>query len=232
MTDDFSNATAITMRAYQQIASSYGLQSNHQTQSNQPDFWREQLQHFTEVIRANPGYQANSALTVADIGCGPGRESLYLARKGFSVLGADLSEAMLAEARQRTQHAPEAQRITFRQMDMRHLDIPDASCAGLLASASFLHIPKHENLAVLQELRRVLIPGGPLLLLVKEHDGGADERYDLHEETGQLRFYARYHGGELWNLLEQANLRVLAIQTAIDERFANLPRWLAALTVK
>lgn len=232
MTDNFSKATEITMQAYQQIAGNYGLQSSRQNQGSLSDFWREQLQHFIEMTQANPLYQANPALVVADIGCGPGRESLYLARKGFSVLAADLSEAMLTEARQRTQHEPKAQHITFRQMDMRHLDLPDASCAGLLASASFLHIPKRENLVVLQELKRVLILGGPLLLLVKEYDGGDDERYDLHEETGQLRFYARYRGGELWNLLEQVNLRVLAIETAIDSRFANLPRWLAALAVK
>lgn len=234
--DDFSNATERTMQAYQQIASSYGQSKGgdgaRHTHDGLTDFWRERLQHFTTVVRTNSAYLAAPALPIADIGCGPGRESLYLARQGFSVLAIDLSEAMLAEAHTRTQGQPGAERITFQQMDMRALKLPAASCAGILASASFLHIPKHENLLVLQEFVRVLLPGAPILLMVKEHDGEADERYDLHKETGTQRFYARYRGGELWDLLEQAGLRVLEMTTTIDTRFPNLPRWLAALAMR
>lgn len=234
--DDFTNATERTMQAYQQIARSYGLSKGENgarhTHDGLTDFWRERLHRFTALVRTNSAYLAAPNLPVADIGCGPGREALYLTRQGFSVLAIDLSEAMLNEARTRTQNQPGAERITFQQMDMRALKLPDASCTGILASASFLHIPKSENLAVLQEFVRVLLPNAPLQLMVKEHDGGADERYDLHEETGTQRFYARYRGGELWNLLEQAGLRVLEMTTTIDTRFPNLPRWLATLAVK
>lgn len=231
--NDFSDATEITMAAYQRIASNYGLSKEgaRQQQESLTDFWREQLQRFIAVIHANSTYQKRPDLPVADVGCGPGREALYLARHGFFVLAIDLSDAMLAQARERTQGQPGAERITFLQMDMRTLQLLDASCAGLLASASFLHIPKRENLAVLREFRRVLIPDAPVQLMVKEHDGGADERYDLHEETGTRRFYARYQGGELWNLLEEAEFQVLEITTTIDTRFPNQPRWLAALAI-
>jgi ubiquinone/menaquinone biosynthesis C-methylase UbiE len=231
--NDFSNATEITMTAYQQIASNYGLSKEcaRQQQESLTDFWRERLQRFIAVVHANSAYQARPDLPVADVGCGPGREALFLARHGCFVLAIDLSEAMLEQARERTQGQPGAERITFLQMDMRALHLPDASCAGLLASASFLHIPKRENLAVLREFRRVLIPEAPVQLMVKEHDGGADERYDLHEETGMRRFYARYRGGELWNLLEEAEFQVLEITTTIDTRFPNQPRWLAALAI-
>ena len=68
--------------------------------------------------------------------------------------------------------------------------------------------------------------------MVKEYDGGADERYDLHQETGTRRFYARYRGGELWNLLEETEFQILEITTTIDTRFSNQPRWLAALAIR
>jgi ubiquinone/menaquinone biosynthesis C-methylase UbiE len=230
--ENFSDATEITMRAYQAIASGYGKQGNHLPNESFVTFWKEHLQRFVALLQASPAYQSDPSLPVLDAGCGTGRDSISLARMGLNVIAADLSPTMLAEARQRLHDQPGVERITFRCMDMHALELADASCAGVLASASFLHIPKRENLTVLNELVRVLAPGGPLLLLVKESDGGADERYDLHEATGTQRFYARYRGGELWDLLEQAHLRVLEMTTTIDYRFPNLPRWLCAQAVR
>ena len=224
---DFDDATAITMNTYAQIAALYA--ETHKS-ANAPDFWRERLQRFATALRASPAH--NPSLPVLDMGCGPGRDSLFLAQMGFTVLAADLSEAMLDEARKRCAHEPGAERITFRRMDMRSLDLPDASCAGLWVSASFLHIPKRENLAVLKELTRVLAPAGPIMLLVKECDSGDAERYEKQQQTGTTRFFARYRGSELWALLEQAGLLVIDITTTIDTRFSNLQRWLGALATK
>ena len=75
----------------------------------------------------------------------------------------------------------------------------------------------------------MLAPGGPVMLLVKESESEDDERYEVHEESGKLRFFARYHGSELWALLEQAGLQVHEITTTVDKRFS---RWLGALAVK
>jgi len=226
---DFDDATAITMNTYQQIASVYADAHKFPDLSA---FWRERLQRFARAVRANPGYWVNSSLPVVDVGCGPGRDALFLAQMDFDVLAVDLSEAMLDEARKRSEHQPGIERISFRCMDMRALDLPDASCAGLWVSASFLHIPKRENLAVLKELVRVLAPGSPLMILVKECDSGEAERYEAHQQTGKTRFFARYRGSELWALLEQADLVVDEITTALDTRFADLPRWLGALATK
>ena len=132
---DFNDATAITMNTYQQIA---GIYAETYTLAHTPHFWHEWLQRFASTVRANPAYQANPSLLIVDVGCGPGRDSLLLAQMDFTVLAVDLSEAMLAEARQRCQGQPKAEHILFRRMDMRSLNLPEASCAGLWASASFL----------------------------------------------------------------------------------------------
>lgn len=224
--NEFQDATQVTMNAYQHIAPNYA--ETHRAAVT-PSFWQERLQCFADIVRTSPAYQSNPSLPIADIGCGPGRDALQLAQMGFNVLATDLSEAMLNEARQRCQDQPEAQRITFLCMDMRTLNLPDASCAGLWISASFLHIPKSENLTVLKELVRVLLPGGAMMLLVKECDSGEAERYEVHEQTGQTRFFARYRGSELWDLLERAGLTVIEMTTAIDLRFADGRRWLGAL---
>ena len=227
--EDFSDATSITMNTYQQIA---GLYAETHTAFVIPSFWRERMQQFVDVVRNSPAYQQNPSLPIVDIGCGPGRDALLLARMGFDVLATDLSESMLNEAKKRTLNQPGAERITFRRMDMRQLELANASCSGLWVSASFLHIPKRENLAVLQELVRVLPTGGPITLLVKEQDSGEAERYELQQKTGTTRFFARYNGSELWALLEQAGLQVWEISTARDTRFTDEARWLGALAIK
>lgn len=226
---DFSNATAITMDTYKHIASQY---ADTHTAFVVPPFWQERMQQFADTVRDSPAYQQNPSLPIVDIGCGPGRDSLLLARMGFTLLATDLSDAMLDEAKKRTANQPGVERITFKQMDMRHLELADASCAGLWVSASFLHIPKRENLAVLREFARVLPVGGPMTLLVKEQDAGDAERYEVQQKSGTTRFFARYNGAELWALLEQAGFQIWAMDAATDTRFVEEARWLGVLSMK
>ena len=110
---------------------------------------------------------------VADLGCGPGHVARYLHDQGVRMLGIDLSPRMIDSARQRS---PD---IEFRVGDMRALDLPDGALAGIVAFYSLIHIGEPEMRATLRELRRVLAPGG--LLLVAFHIG---------EET--------VHRDELW----------------------------------
>lgn len=223
---DFTQASDITMQTYRQIAAVY---AQHHQISSLPPFWQENMQRFVAALQAHPAWQADTALPILDAGCGPARDALIFARQGLSVHAIDLSPEMLAQARQLSQDQPGSERITLQQMDMRQLDFPACSHAGVWVSASFLHIPKQESLPVLRELIRVLIPGGPLTLLVKEADGKPDERYDSHMASGTPRFFARYRGGELWDLLEQAGLRVLHLASHPSD-FGD--SWLGALAHK
>jgi SAM-dependent methyltransferase len=110
---------------------------------------------------------------VADLGCGPGHVARYLHDQGVRMLGIDLSPRMIDSARRRS---PD---IEFRVGDMRALDLPAGALAGIVAFYSLIHIGEPEMGATLRELRRVLAPGG--LLLVAFHIG---------EET--------VHRDELW----------------------------------
>ena len=93
-----------------------------------------------------------------DLGCGPGHVARYLRGRGVEVIGVDLSPAMVGTARALNPG------IEFRQGDMRSLDVEDGAWAGIAAFYSLIHIPPPEIVEVLGELKRVLRPGGPLLL--------------------------------------------------------------------
>jgi len=111
---------------------------------------RQLLDRFATRVR--------EAGRVCDVGCGPGHVAAHLHQRGVTMDGIDLSSEMVARARRLY---PD---IEFRQGDMRTLDVPDGTWAGIVAFYSIIHIPRAEVVAVLRELRRVLQPGGFLLM--------------------------------------------------------------------
>ncbi|WP_432081122.1 class I SAM-dependent DNA methyltransferase [Streptomyces sp. WAC 04229] len=95
---------------------------------------------------------------VADLGCGPGRVTAHLASLGLRVFGLDLSASMLAIARR------ENPGLRFEQGSMLELDLPDGALAGAVSWYSSIHTPAERLPDLFGEIRRVLAPGGYLLL--------------------------------------------------------------------
>ncbi len=112
---------------------------------------------------------------VCDLGCGPGHVARHLRGLGAEVFGLDISPGMVEEARSRNPG------IEFRQGDMLSLDAGDDSWGGVVAFYSIVHIPREELPLAFGEMRRVLKPGGRLLLSF--HVG--EETRHLDEMWGQ-----------------------------------------------
>jgi SAM-dependent methyltransferase len=95
---------------------------------------------------------------VCDMGCGPGQVARYLRDTGTTVFGLDLSPGMLEQARQLN---PD---ISFREGNMLALDLQDSTLSGIAAFYAIVNIPEESLHLVFQEMKRVLKPGGLLLL--------------------------------------------------------------------
>ena len=137
---------------------------------------------------------------VCDLGCGPGHVGRYLYARGTDVFGIDLSPGMVEQARRLN---PD---IEFRQGDMRALTLPDGELAGIAAFYSIIHIPREEVTAVLKELRRVLQPGG-LLLLAFHRGNNILHRDELWGQPVLLDF-AFFEREEMEGYLQQAGFTV------------------------
>ncbi|MEU7726960.1 class I SAM-dependent methyltransferase [Streptomyces sp. NPDC040724] len=99
-----------------------------------------------------------------DLGCGPGRNSLYLASLGFEVDAVDLSPAAIAWAGERARevgaevrfHCGDAFALAATGLEGPYDLIYDSGC--------FHHLPPHRRISYLALLDRALSPGGQLAL--------------------------------------------------------------------
>ncbi|MFD7714253.1 class I SAM-dependent DNA methyltransferase [Streptomyces sp. NPDC059814] len=141
---------ADTRTSYDTVAADYADQVRHLLDETPHE--RAALAHFAELVRTGGGGP------VADVGCGPGRITAHLHGLGADAFGIDLSPAMIEVARR------DHPGLRFEVGSMTDLDLADASVAGLVAWYSLIHVPDDGIGPVLAHFRRVLRPGGPLLL--------------------------------------------------------------------
>jgi SAM-dependent methyltransferase len=105
-----------------------------------------------------------------DAGCGPGHWTAFLAKRGVDVRGVDLVPAFIDHARH---NYPDVRFVTG---GIDALDASDASLGGVLAWYSLIHHAPDAMGSALDEIARVLRPGG--LLLVGFFDGVAVEPFE------------------------------------------------------
>lgn len=144
-----------TRHAYSIVAESYGRLSAPIAEDVQD---RALLTAFADLVREDGGGP------VADLGCGTGRVTAYLASAGLEVAGIDLSPEMLAVARR---NHPE---LRFSEGSLLGPDLPDGGLAGAVAWYSIIHTPPARLPEVCAEMFRVLRPGGHLQLAFQVGD--------------------------------------------------------------
>ena len=114
---------------------------------------------------------------VLDAGCGAGHLAAELADRGASVVGVDVSEAMLAYARDRVRSA------SFVRADLGiGLSFADDSFDGVASSLAFHYVREWDLL--FRELRRIVRPGGwPVVSVQHPHADFVeyDDAQNYHE---------------------------------------------------
>ena len=148
---------------------------------------------------------------VLDLGCGEGAFCAELASAGLDPIGAEVAEAAVTRARERHPGLP------FELVPTEGpLPFDDAAFDAVWASEVIEHVA--DTARWLSEVRRVVRPGGTLLVTTPYHGRVknlvlAVSGFDAHfAPTGEhLRFYTR---GSLGRTLEQFGFEQIEITTA------------------
>ena len=97
---------------------------------------------------------------ILEVGAGTGRSFPYYP-VGLTITAIDFSDGMLSKARQKAHRLGLS--VNLRQMDVQKLEFADDSFDSVVASCVFCSVP--DAVLGLQEIRRVIRPGGRLVLL-------------------------------------------------------------------
>jgi ubiquinone/menaquinone biosynthesis C-methylase UbiE len=163
---------------------------------------------------------------ICDMGCGPGQIARYLHDLGATVLGVDISAEMVAVARRLNPH------IEFWEGNMLSLEFDDESWGGIAAFYSIIHIPHAKIVEALRELKRVLKPGGTLLLSfhigeeimnILELWGKEVDMYFIFFPVEQMLGYVRAAGFEHLDTVERPPYRDVEYQSHRAYIFAGKP---------
>ncbi|MEV5738676.1 class I SAM-dependent methyltransferase [Microbispora rosea] len=140
---------------------------------------RAALAAFADSVRADGA--GPLAGPVAELGCGPGYVTAHLQGLGLDVFGIDLSPRMIELAREAYPG------LRFEVGSMHALDLADGELSGIVSWYSLIHTPPRELPPYFAEFRRVLAPGGHLLLGFFESGGDAVTEFD-HKVTPAYRW--------------------------------------------
>lgn len=123
----------------------------------------ENAPFFNAAFDQIAGYfGAPDAAPVVDAGCGSGTKTLQLASRGYSVIGLDISAAVLDEAKRAAIDAGLADKIRFQVEDLTRISLAANSQSRVLCWGVLMHVPDVE--AAIAELARITAHGGTLVV--------------------------------------------------------------------
>ena len=177
---------------------------------------------------------------ILDVGCGTGRHVLSLARRGYGVVGLDLSESMVGRGRARARE--EGLHVDFVVGDARGLPFDEGFDAALILCEGGFSLMETDRMdrAILQGVARVLRPEGMLIMTAphaafmmahEPEEGVFDlvtlrehfeiETKDAEERKRTLRASQRYYTcPELRWLLEEASFGSVEFFAVTAEGFS------------
>lgn len=146
--------------------------------------------HFkvlSKIKRASILFRTKDYKKILDIGCGTGRHSIYLAKKGFQVYATDISPTGIEIARKKAESLG-LYNIHFQQHDMRKIPFPDNIFDAVICTWTLHHGTLEQIQKTIGEIYRVLRPDG---IVITDLPSVATESYGLGREIEKNTFIGK-----------------------------------------
>ncbi|WP_332650031.1 class I SAM-dependent methyltransferase [Lysinibacillus sp. 54212] len=160
---------------------------------------------------------------VLELGCGAGRNAIYLAKKGCSVDGVDLSEQALQWAKERAEK--ESVNIHFICQDIFDLPLQENSYGLIYDSGCFHHLAPHRRISYLQLVEKLLKPNGYFAICTFEENGPyggssiTDEEVYIKRSLDGGLGYTAHKLREIFQSFDDIEIRNMAFENLPDDRF-------------
>ena len=134
-------------------------------------FWDERYRSAARVWSGQPNPQLVAEVAdrppgrALDVGCGEGADAIWLARRGWDVVAADISGVAVQRGEQ---HARDADPVAAARIEWRRADLlatPPAAGSFDLVSAQFMHLPPEPRTRLFTALAAAVRVGGTLLVV-------------------------------------------------------------------
>jgi 2-polyprenyl-3-methyl-5-hydroxy-6-metoxy-1,4-benzoquinol methylase len=130
------------------------MSSERQLDDTNNPWWGEHLHRYEEAAKLLP----SESLTILDIACGSGFGSDYLAQLGNTVVGADLSEATIADCNNKFHQT----NLSFRVVDGTNIQYSDESFDVIISFETIEHTTEYQKM--LNEFKRVVKKNGLIII--------------------------------------------------------------------
>ncbi|MGA3599572.1 class I SAM-dependent methyltransferase [Lysinibacillus agricola] len=180
---------------------------------NKPD---ENLVSYLEKKMIQPS-------KVLELGCGAGRNAIYLAKQGCSVVGVDVSDRALQLAQERVDEANI--NVELIGSNIFELDLQEESFDFIYDSGCFHHIAPHRRVTYIELIHTLLKPNGYFALCSFEEQGAyggstiSDEEVYIKRSLEGGLGYTKNQLREIFQSLEALEIREMIAMSDEDQYF-------------
>jgi SAM-dependent methyltransferase len=153
---------------------------------------------------------------ILDIGCGAGLQTVIIGKKCQKIIGVDISQEVINEAKQSSSYTPNVN-AEFFCSDVESMKFPDSYFDKVFSICVLEHIPNYA--AVLKECYRVLKRGGQLVFSADSLETIEDpDLISKHRQDNGV--YQYFRSDTLYNMLHKLGFRQINIHAIYRSHFA------------
>src|SRR3989339_875346 len=151
---------------------------------------------------------------ILDVGCAGGRDAKIFTKAEHQVIGIDIVEEFLKEAKK---NVPKAK---FKKMDLMNLKFPDNNFDAIWAMAVLLHFSKTDGKKIIKSFYEIL------------KRGGGEKNVKEKLSNNQNRYFVFYYKYEIEKILKDCSFKIIESSIITERLGRKNVQWISVIAQK